>query len=234
MEGGWLGRDSGRITIVFLESSIELVPRNLWSHPQIVRTSRRYGVKPGSLILDKSLHYDAMATLPEKWKRGRPDILHVSLLVLDDSPLYASGTVEVFFQAYDGRVFKVKPGVRIPRHYDRFKGLMAQLLAEEKVPPDGEALIYKFSDSLESFLQSTGARLVLLSEDGVRTSIPRVVGEALATRAAIGIGAFPHGGFRSQTVSLASSKYSIMGGKPLKAWGVAGRLVWSLENMSGI
>ena len=54
------------------------------------------------------------------------------------SLLNACGHLEVYVHVYDGRVFHVKPETRIPKHFDRFKGLMAQLLIRERVPPTGE------------------------------------------------------------------------------------------------
>ncbi|WP_256205065.1 hypothetical protein [Aeropyrum camini] len=132
----------GPVKIVFLESSVELVPRSLWSHPQVLRSARRYGIEPEDLLLDKSLHYNAMAGLPAKWKRGRPDILHVALLTSTETPLYQEGLLRIYFQVYDGRVFEVRSGVRIPKNYERFKGLIAQLLKTERVPPKVESLLY--------------------------------------------------------------------------------------------
>lgn len=147
----------GPVKIVFLESSVELVPRSLWSHPQVLRSARRYGIEPEDLLLDKSLHYNAMAGLPAKWKRGRPDILHVALLTSTETPLYQEGLLRIYFQVYDGRVFEVRSGVRIPKNYERFKGLIAQLLKTERVPPKGgEPLIRLYSTSLREFVEKEG------------------------------------------------------------------------------
>ncbi len=220
------------LTIVFIESSLELVPKELWSHHQVKRSAERYNLEPGDLILDKSLHYNAMEVLPQKWKRGRPDILHTSLLIVTDTPLYDKGLVQVYFQAFDGRIFYVKPGVRVPKHFERFKGLMAQLLKLERVPPRGEPLIWKTHDSLREFVKEMGG-LILLWEKGVKIKLSFLVSRALNMRAPLGIGAFPKGDFKKSTLRKASEKYAILEGAQLKTWGVAGRIIYEYERFMG-
>ncbi len=219
-------------TIIFLESSLELVPREIWDHPQVRKTAKRYEIDPSELILDKSLHYHAMEVLPQKWKRGRPDILHTSLLVATDTPLFEKGVIRIYFHVVDGRVFQLKPGVRIPKHLERFKGLMAQLLRLEKVPPSGEPLIFKTHDSLREFVKEQGG-LILLWERGVKASLSYVVARAYYTGYPIGIGAFPRGDFKRSTLRKAKEKYAIMEGRPLKTWGVVGRLIYTIERVMG-
>lgn len=220
------------LTIILLESSLELVPDQIKGHEQVKRTAERFGISVDEVILDKTYHYHAMSALPQKWKRGRPDILHVTLLVLTDTPLIEMGLLDVYFQSYDGRVFRLKPGVRVPKHYDRFKGLMAQLLRFNKVPPEAgdEALIYKAYDSLSEFVSEKG-KLILLWEKGVEARISYIVARALVTGKPIGIGAFPRGDFKRSTLRKASEKYSIMGGRPLKTWSVASRIVHEAERI---
>lgn len=219
------------LRIALLESPLETVPRELWGHPQVVKSARRYGVEPGRLLLDKSLHYNAMEALAQKWKRGRPDIVHTTLMVLQDT-LLPGGGLEVYIHVLDGRVFKLAPHVRLPKNYDRFKGLMAQLLEEGRVPPSGEPLIWVEYESLASMARDLG--LILLWERGEPRRPGYIVARALATGAALGIGMFPRGDFKRSTLRKAMERYSIAGGRQLKAWGVAGRLVYSLERMLGL
>ena len=220
------------LTIVFIEAALELVPRELWNHYQVKRSAERYDIEPGDLILDKSLHYHAMEALPQKWKRGRPDILHTSLLIATDTPLYDKGLVQIYFHVVDGRVFYVKPGVRVPKHFERFKGLMAQLLKLERVPPHGEPLIWKTHDSLREFVREAGG-LILLWEKGVKVRLSFIVSRALHTGMPLGIGAFPRGDFKKSTLRKASEKYAILEGAQLKTWGVAGRIIYEYERLIG-
>lgn len=220
----------GPLAFILLESPLERVPREIWSHPQVVRSARRYGVRPGDMLLDKSLHYNAMASLAEKWRRGRPDIVHTSLLVLLDTPLAARGLLEVYVHVYDGRVFKVEADTRIPKNYERFRGLMSQLLEVGRVPPEGRPLIYETHGSLEEFVRDKGG-LILLWERGRPSTPEAVVVRGLYTGLPLGIGAFPRGDFKRSTIRLARERYRILGGTPLKAWGVAGRLLYAAERL---
>jgi rRNA small subunit pseudouridine methyltransferase Nep1 len=185
------------------------------------------------MLLDKSIHYHAMRGLDEPWKRGRPDIVHSTLLFAQDSPLFQSGLVEVYIHVRDGRVFRVSREARLPKNYERFRGLMSQLLEHGRVPPgQGEALVYKVSDSLEDFVERHGG-LILLSEEGKRLTPLGVVALSAATRLPLGVGAFPTGDFRQATRALARHIVSLLGGRRLMAWGVVARLIYELERIYG-
>ncbi len=223
-----------RLRIVLLESPLELVPEEIRDHPQVLRYAKRFEIDPGEALLDKTYHYYAMARLEEKWKRGRPDIVHVTLLLLQDSLLNMHGHLEVYIHVRDGRVFRVEPETRIPKHLDRFKGLMAQLLIHDRVPPQGDkALIYRVYDSLEEFVKDFGG-LILLWERGRKSTPEHAVSEALETGYPLGIGMFPRGDFSRKTLRLAKRKYSFYGGIPLKAWTVAYRLLCAAERILNI
>ena len=222
----------GRLRIILLESGLELVPRELQEDPEVIKTAKRYGISPSEVILDKSLHYNAMYKLSRKWKRGRPDIVHTTLLVIEGSYAGRKGLIEVFIHTIKGEVYAVRPGTRIPKHYERFKGLMAQLLREGKVPPDSkEPLIYKVSNTLGEFVQRYG-KIILMWEGGRDAREEEVVVRALALNAPVGIGMFPRGDFEKSTLRKAIGSYRLFGGEPLPAWTIASRIVMAFENIT--
>ena len=68
-----------------------------------------------------------------KYKRdpnanARPDITHQCLLMLLDSPLNRAGLLQIYIHTFKGILIEVNPQTRIPRTFDRFAGLMVQLL----------------------------------------------------------------------------------------------------------
>jgi len=67
-----------------------------------------------------------------KYKRdptyARPDITHQCLLMLLDSPLNRAGLLQVYIHTAKGILIEINPQTRIPRTFDRFSGLMVQLL----------------------------------------------------------------------------------------------------------
>ncbi len=220
------------LRVVLLESPLELVPREIRGHPQVRRYAERFGIEPGEALLDKTYHYHAMAPLPQKWKRGRPDIVHVSLLLLQDSILNLTGHLEVYIHVYDGRVFRVEPETRIPKHLDRFKGLMAQLLLYNRVPPSGKPLIHLYAASLRELVERFGG-LILLWEKGEDATPERVAREALETGWPVGVGMFPRGDFKRSTLRKATRAYRLYGGAPLKAWTVIHELLCAAEEITG-
>eukprot|EP00794_Sanderia_malayensis_P014420 gene14420-15927_t len=59
---------------------------------------------------------------------ARPDITHQCLLMLMDSPLNRAGLLQVYVHTMKNVLIEINPQTRIPRTFDRFCGLMVQLL----------------------------------------------------------------------------------------------------------
>jgi rRNA small subunit pseudouridine methyltransferase Nep1 len=220
-----------RLKIILLESGLELVPRELLNEPEIIKTAKRYGIRPEEVILDKSLHFHAMYKLSRKWKRGRPDIVHTTLLVIEGSLAGRRGLIETFIHTIDGRVFAVRPETRIPKNYERFKGLVAQLLKENRVPPNSpKPLIYKVANTLGEFVREYG-KIILLWEKGNDANEFEIVARALTTNMPIGIGMFPRGDFEKSTLRKAAERYRLFHGESLPAWTIAARIIYAYETI---
>jgi rRNA small subunit pseudouridine methyltransferase Nep1 len=226
-----------RIAFLLAEASLELVPEELWDHPEVKRTASRYGIKPSQMILEKTLHYHAMKSLPLKWKRGRPDILHITLLNVLDSPLAEDGSIEIFFHTFGGEVFWVSPDTRITPSYERFRGLMAQLLSNGRVPVEGRPLIKRLNMRLEELLREY--TIYLASERGKRYS-PCTLAEELLESARSGekpmvvIGLFPRGDLDPRFYKYASKVFSFFSGRSVKAWTIASRVLCCLEGKMSV
>ena len=142
-----------KYTLVLAESSLELIPKELWSDPSVIKNAKRRRKKPAEILLDKSLHYHAMKNIAKREKRGRPDIVHVSLLLALNSPLNQEGMLNIYVHTLENYVITVNPKVRIPKNYNRFVGLMEQLLKYGKVPPKSEKpLLYVKTMSLKDLI----------------------------------------------------------------------------------
>ncbi|MEM4586704.1 MAG: 16S rRNA methyltransferase, partial [Desulfurococcaceae archaeon] len=118
-----------KLHIALVESALETVPKEIIDHPAVVKNARRRGKKPWEVLLDVSLHYHAMKNLKDWFKRGRPDIVHVTLLEALESPLNRSGLLEIYIHTYGDYVLFIDPETRIPRNYNRFVGLIEQVFA---------------------------------------------------------------------------------------------------------
>jgi rRNA small subunit pseudouridine methyltransferase Nep1 len=175
-----------------------------------------------------------MSSLPQKWKRGRPDIVYITLNLLVDSIAAMEGLLEIYIHVLDGRVFRVREDLRPPRHYEGFKRIMAQMLIHERVPPGStEPLIWLEARSLREFVERHG-RIIILWEKGEDASPDKVVEEATRAGSPIGIGMFPRGDFKRSTLRKALKRYRLYGGKPLKSWTVAHLLLCSIERRWGM
>ncbi len=227
--------DMEKVKILLVESALELVPKEIWGHPAVVKNARRRGKKPGEVLLDISLHYHAMRNLKDREKRGRPDIVHVSLLNALESPLNKEGLLETYVHTYDGHLVYIDPMVRLPRNYNRFVGLMEQLFAKGRVPPNSEKpLLYIKTMPLKEAVKRIGADgLILLDETGIRKRPVEIVEEAIEKNYAIGIGGFPHGDFSEDTREIADAAYSIYN-KPLVAWITVSRIIVAGEQLAGV
>lgn len=223
------------LILVLLEAALETVPPAIAGHPAVVKTAKRRSKKPTEILLDVSLHYHAMKGLQKREKRGRPDILHISLLEALESPLCKSGLLRVGIHTLEGHAIFVDPRTRIPRNYNRFVGLMEQLFKHGRVPPGVEKpLIHLKTTTLKNFLVDLGAEgLILLRETCDFKPLPEIVKKALSEDLAVGVGAFPHGDFEEETLKLADYCYSIYG-RPLTTHIVVSRLISSAERLFNI
>lgn len=226
---------STRITYVFVEAALELVPRKLLSGKDVISSARRRGVDPGRMILDISYHYRSMRRHLSDWyKRGRPDIIHTSLLVLSSSPLWRRGLVKAIIETRHGLIF-IREMVRIARNYNRFIGLMEQVLVEGSAPPNSsEPLIYLVKrDLLECIDNESPDLVILLDEAGKREDL-----ESLASRISrarkpfILVGGFQKGSFSERILSRGYKRVSIYS-ESLDTWAVICMINTHLEKFLG-
>ncbi|HID15949.1 MAG TPA: 16S rRNA methyltransferase, partial [Candidatus Atribacteria bacterium] len=126
------------LTIILAEAALETIPKQIINHPLIRKHSKKRGKKPSEMLLDTSYHYAAMKKLDGRWKRGRPDIIHITLLQILGSPANLQGKIKVYIHTRNNKVIYINPETRLPRNYLRFTGLIEQLFKTRKVPPKAE------------------------------------------------------------------------------------------------
>ncbi len=223
------------IRLILAESALELVPRDIIDHPSVLKTARRRHKKPTEILLDVSLHYHAMKKLRNKHKRGRPDIVHVVLLEALSSPLNIEGKLELIIHTISDYVIYIDPSTRIPRNYNRFVGLMEQLLTHGKVPPDSDKpLMTAVAMSFKGLMTELGIKnIILLSEEGEIVKTEDICEYAIREEMPIVIGGFPHGDFSDEVKSFAKYVFSIYH-KPLDTWVVVSRILTACEKKLNI
>ncbi|XP_061061628.1 ribosomal RNA small subunit methyltransferase NEP1 [Eubalaena glacialis] len=123
----------------------------------------------------------------------RPDIAHQSLLMLMDSPLNRAGLLQVYIHTQKNVLIEVNPQTRIPRTFDRFCGLMVQLLHKLSVrAADGPQKLLKVIKNPVSRHFPVGCMKI-----GTSFSVP-VIGDVrelvpISDPVVFVVGAFAHG-----------------------------------------
>ncbi|MHC1586504.1 MAG: 16S rRNA methyltransferase [Candidatus Hecatellaceae archaeon] len=214
------------LTLILAESALETIPKEILDHPQVRKHAERAGKPAWRLLLNKSYHYEAMARLRDKEKRGRPDIVHFTLLEALGSPLNLEGLLKIYVHTYSGYVIDVRPEVRLPRDCNRFSGLMEQLFQEGKVPPEGKPLLTLRKQTLTQLIRRVKPTLtVALTRGGEPQPADKLAEElAQASRPTVIVGGFPHGTFSRQTLKLADKAVAI-DREGLEAWIVTSRIL---------
>jgi rRNA small subunit pseudouridine methyltransferase Nep1 len=223
------------LTLILAESSIELVPNEIAGHPAIQKWAERKKKDPHQLILDQSYHHSAILRLGKAGiGRGRPDIVHFSLLLALGSPLNADNQLQCIVHTLDDHVITIDPRARLPRNTDRFTGLIEQLYQESVVPSSGPPLMKLRMEPLKDLLSKISPdNVAALTTTGYPKSMEAVtVGLHEAKRPVLLVGGFPAGHFSDQTMKLASGKFRI-DRRRLEAWTVVERAIYDYEKAAG-
>ncbi|MEO9362918.1 MAG: ribosome biogenesis protein [Nitrososphaera sp.] len=211
------------------EAALECVPEEVASHPAVSNRARKLGHKPEETLLDRSYHHAAMKRLPDSWKRGRPDIVHFALMEALSTPLFIQGHLEVYVHTFGDRIISVAAGLRIPKSYFRFEGLMQGLFRDGAVKSNEGAVLMEMKKGTLADLVG-GAKpekVVGLSSAGVQSSAEQVVSKNGAGCMFV-IGGFPKGHFGDDTKALFNCTYSIEG-MGLEAHVVIARVLYECE-----
>ncbi|KAJ3440456.1 nep1/mra1 [Anaeramoeba flamelloides] len=84
-------------------------------------------------LLNFDSHKKILAKKGEDISKARPDIVHLSLLALLDSPLNKSGKLRIYIHTQKNILIEVNPTIRLPRTFKRFAGLMVSLLNKRSI-----------------------------------------------------------------------------------------------------
>jgi rRNA small subunit pseudouridine methyltransferase Nep1 len=227
--------------IILLDCAIELVPRYLTAAKQIQKHAARRKKKPNQLLLDQSIHGQEMTKLTNHLRRGRPDITFLSLLTLLETPLCKEGLLRIHLHLQDGRIVEISPEVRLPRNYDRFVGLIEQLLEKGQVPANDTPLLKIIPQNLQELISSirnaeSATKTILFVEGGEQTTIG-ALGDAFpidaSTPIILGIGAFPHGELNPEVANLFDTHLEL-DREVMMAWHVCAEALWVYSQKIGI
>lgn len=101
---------------------------------ETVKAGKGYG------LLNVDDHANILRKLNRDFSTARPDITHQTLLMLLDSPLNRAGLLQVFIHTANNVLIEVNPQIRIPRTFNRFAGLIVQLLHKFSIKASDSSL----------------------------------------------------------------------------------------------
>ncbi|MBT6194552.1 MAG: ribosome biogenesis protein, partial [Nitrosopumilus sp.] len=129
------------ISLIISESALELVPFELENHPSVVSHAKKLGKYTSDILLDNSWHFAAMKGIKNEIKRGRPDLVHFSILEATTIPLYLQNKLNLFVHTIDDKVIHFGKNVHLPKSYHRFEGVIEKLYQEKKIVAKNELLL---------------------------------------------------------------------------------------------
>jgi len=216
-----------KLNFVLAEAGLELIPRELLHAPAVSGDARRRGVDASSILLDRSIHHSAMGRLRESEKRGRPDLVHATLLSVTGTPLYLDGSLKTYVHTCQDIVLELAEKTRIPKNYFRFRGLVEKLLAGSS----DDELIDVFPSGIKNLIQRTirADKVFGLSVQGGKIKLEELATEIMAARnPCVVVGGFPHGHFTHETLTVLDELVRV-NDRPLESHVVTARIVYEVE-----
>lgn len=155
------------LTFVLGECGLELVPPELHKAPSVKQRARARRRPGEQLLLDQALDHKAMHSIPDSERRGRPDIVHLVTLLVQDSPLTAQKGTRLLWHTRDDALVRVRPDLRPPRAQATFYKMCEDLLRQGVVPSHNPLLSLERDHTLADILaKEARGPVVLLAQDG--------------------------------------------------------------------
>ena len=218
------------LSLVIAESALELIPKKILGHPSVRNQATRTGRNPDGLLLDRSIHHSAMIGLKNAERRGRPDLIHISLLTVVSTHIYTQNMARVYLHTIDDKVISLGNQVRLPKSYDRFESLMSHLFREGIVESGEKQLLSIEEMNFRDLIGEIAAeKVICLSSVGRMSDAEMVIDDVLMhDNVVIVIGGFPRGHFSRNVLDNADAIYSIQR-TGLEAHVVCSRILYEYE-----
>ena len=216
------------LTVILAESSLELIPNQMYHHPAVTSYSKKFKKIPAETLLDNSWHFGGMKGLENEIKRGRPDIIHLTLLSICTSPAFYDNKIKVFVHTLNDEIISINNNTRLPKSYHRFQGLMEKLFLTKKIESKDEILMELEKSSLSQLISKIKpTQIIGFTTKGKKTTFEKLI-KHIEENSCILIGGFQKGHFSKETEKIMEQSFSIHDSS-LEAHLVASRLVYEYE-----
>ena len=197
------------ISLVLAESALELIPLELQDHPSVLSHAQKLGKHPSEILLDNSWHFAAMKGINNEIKRGRPDLIHFSILEATTIPLYLQNKIKIYIHTINDKVIYIGENVHIPKSYHRFEGLIEKLFLEKTIRFDTSILLEIKEKSFSELINEIKpSKIIGFSTKGELSSFEKISSE-ISDNTCLIIGGFQKGHFSESTKNKINHLFSV-------------------------
>jgi rRNA small subunit pseudouridine methyltransferase Nep1 len=197
------------VSLILAESALELVPPRLQDHPSVLSHAQKLGKNPSEILLDNSWHFAAMKGIDNEIKRGRPDLVHFSILEATTIPLYLQNKIKIYIHTINDKVIYIGENVHIPKSYHRFEGLIEKLFSEKIIRYDDNILLEIKEKSFSELINEIKpSKVIGFSTKGELRTFEKISSE-ISDNSCIIIGGFQKGHFSESTKSKITQLFSV-------------------------
>lgn len=215
-------------SMILAESALELIPLELQDHPSVLSHAQKLGKHSSEILLDNSWHFAAMKGINNEIKRGRPDLVHFSILEATAIPLYLQNKIKIYIHTVDDNVIYIGENVHIPKSYHRFEGLIEKLFLEKTIQSDTDVLLeIKKKSFTELINEIKPSEIIGFSTKGKLSSFEKISSQ-ISNNSCIVIGGFQKGHFSESINSKVNHLFSV-GSLSYEAHVVVARILYEYE-----
>lgn len=216
------------ISLILSESALELVPSELKHHPSVVTHARKLGKYSSEILLDNSWHFAAMKGIKNEMKRGRPDLVHFSILEATTIPLYLENKIKLYVHTIDDKVISFGENVHLPKSYHRFAGIIEKLYQEKKIVTNNDVLLEIKDQSFSELIDEINPTKVIgFSTKGISSSYEKIAAE-ISDNSCLVLGGFQKGHFSDSIEDKITNLYSV-GDESFEGHVVVSRMLYEYE-----
>ena len=216
------------ISLILSESSLELVPFKLQHHPSVVSHARKLGKHSSEILLDNSWHFAAMTGIENEMKRGRPDLVHFSILEATTIPLYLQNKIKLYVHTLDDKIISFGKNVHIPKSYHRFAGVIEKLYQEKEITSKDDVLLEIEEKPFSELLDEINPSKVLGFSTSGDNSTYEKIAKDIPDDACIVIGGFQKGHFSNSVANKITDLYSV-GDESFEGHVIVARMLYEYE-----
>jgi rRNA small subunit pseudouridine methyltransferase Nep1 len=175
----------------------------------VLSHAQKLGKHPSEILLDNSWHFAAMKGIENEIKRGRPDLVHFSILEATTIPLYLKNKIKVYIHTINDQVIHIGENVHIPKSYHRFEGLIEKLFLEKTIRSGDNILLEIKEKSFSELINEIKPLTVIgFSTKGEPSSFEKISSK-ISDNTCIVIGGFQKGHFAESTKNKINHLFSI-------------------------